>query len=130
MKNPETQLTNQNLKEKLLQNGENIHNTRRGSNYEYATPVKLYQKLKFDGLSKFNILAYGIGHFQNDITATTLLNYTPIFLKTIYPINDLNPGYWLGFSLLVGQIVDGIATPLVGAFSDRIHTKIGKRIPW
>ncbi len=90
----------------------------------------IYSKLKFDALSTMNIWSYGVGHFQNDITATTILNYLPIFLKNITPIHSENPGYWLGMCILIGQIVDGIMTPLVGAFSDRIHTSIGKRKPW
>lgn len=33
-------------------------------------------------------------------------------------------------ALLAGQIADGIATPLVGYFSDRTKTKFGQRSPW
>lgn len=104
--------------------------TKNKTSFEYPTTIDFYKKLKFDALSNTNIWAYGVGHFQNDITATTLLNYMPLFLKTIYPIDSENPGYYLGLCLLIGQIVDGIMTPLVGAFSDRIHTSIGKRKPW
>ncbi len=32
--------------------------------------------------------------------------------------------------LLSGQIADGLATPLVGIFSDKTNTRIGKRTPW
>jgi len=32
--------------------------------------------------------------------------------------------------MLVGQIMDGFTTPLVGYFSDRTNTKFGKRKPW
>ena len=98
--------------------------------FDYPTPINLYRKLKFDALSTINIWSYGVGHFQNDITATTLLNYMPLFLKNVVPINSDNPGYYLGMCILIGQIVDGMVTPLVGAFSDRIHTRIGKRKPW
>ena len=98
--------------------------------FDYPTPINLYRKLKFDALSTINIWSYGVGHFQNDITATTLLNYMPLFLKNVVPINSENPGYYLGMCILIGQIVDGMVTPLVGAFSDRIHTRIGKRKPW
>lgn len=98
--------------------------------FDYPTPMNLYKRLKFDALTTWNIWAYGVGHFQNDITATTLLNYMPIFLKSIVPIDSENPGYYVGICILVGQIVDGLVTPLVGAFSDRIHTRIGKRKPW
>ena len=104
---------------------ENYPNT-----YDYPAPENLFNKLKFDALTTMNIWSYGVGHFQNDITATTLLNYMPIFLKNIAPIHTSNPGYYLGICILIGQIVDGLITPFVGAFSDRIHTRIGKRKPW
>lgn len=32
--------------------------------------------------------------------------------------------------MLVGQIVDGFTTPLVGYFSDKYNSRIGKRKPW
>jgi Na+/melibiose symporter-like transporter len=32
--------------------------------------------------------------------------------------------------LLAGQIADGIATPLVGYYSDKTNSKWGKRTPW
>jgi len=32
--------------------------------------------------------------------------------------------------LLSGQIADGLATPIVGYFSDKINTRFGKRTPW
>lgn len=35
-----------------------------------------------------------------------------------------------GLCLLSGQIADGITTPIVGVFSDKINTRWGKRMPW
>jgi Na+/melibiose symporter-like transporter len=32
--------------------------------------------------------------------------------------------------MLSGQIADGLTTPLVGFYSDKTTTKIGKRTPW
>ena len=32
--------------------------------------------------------------------------------------------------MLAGQIADAIANPLVGFFSDKTNTRIGKRMPW
>ena len=32
--------------------------------------------------------------------------------------------------LLWGQIADGLATPLVGVFSDKTNSRLGKRTPW
>jgi Na+/melibiose symporter-like transporter len=35
-----------------------------------------------------------------------------------------------GIVSLAGQITDGITTPIVGLFSDKIKTRIGSRAPW
>ena len=35
-----------------------------------------------------------------------------------------------GLVFLIGQVMDGIATIVVGVISDRINTRIGKRQPW
>jgi GPH family glycoside/pentoside/hexuronide:cation symporter len=32
--------------------------------------------------------------------------------------------------MLSGQVADGITTPLVGFYSDKTNTKLGKRTPW
>jgi len=33
-------------------------------------------------------------------------------------------------AILIGQVVDGIATPLIGYCSDKVNTRIGQRKPW
>lgn len=86
--------------------------------------------LEFDGLTTCNIWSYGVGHFQNDISSTILLSFLPLFLKEISPIDSEKPGYWVGFVVVIGQVVDSLMTPLIGYFSDRTSTKIGKRKPW
>ncbi len=35
-----------------------------------------------------------------------------------------------GFTILSGQITDGLTTPLIGMASDSCNTPIGKRAPW
>jgi Na+/melibiose symporter-like transporter len=39
-------------------------------------------------------------------------------------------GAQAGGIMLAGQITDGIVTPIVGLFSDKFTTRIGKRKPW
>ena len=95
-----------------------------------VTIVPTRTDVKFDGLSTCNIWSYAVGHFQNDITSTILLSFMPLFLKEISPIDSTRPGYWVGVCVVIGQVVDSIATPLIGHLSDRTQTKIGKRKPW
>lgn len=53
-------------------------------------------KMKFDGLTKLNIVGYGVGHFINDLAAAGWFNYLTIYLKSINPIDNLNPGFYAG----------------------------------
>ena len=69
-----------------------------------------------------DILAYGVGHFLNDMTATCWFNYLLFFLTEVVK-TDAGP-----YAILAGQLADGIATPIVGALSDRTKTRIGKSI--
>lgn len=70
------------------------------------------------------IFGYGVGHFVNDLVAACWFNYLFFFLQRVVK-TPAAPS-----ALLAGQIADGIATPIVGYFSDRTKTKYGQRTPW
>lgn len=74
---------------------------------------------RFDGLDSKKIFAYGVGHFINDLVAACWFNYLFFFLKRVVK-TPAAPS-----ALLAGQIADGIATPIVGYFSDRTKTRYG-----
>jgi Na+/melibiose symporter-like transporter len=88
--------------------------------------IKRKIKIKGDDLTQMNILAYGMGHILNDLTATCWFSFLLYYLTDIVNISKKKAG-WV---MLSGQIFDGIATPLVGIFSDKIKTRWGKRTPW
>jgi len=100
---------------------------------------KIFPAQKLDGLTKISAFGYSIGHFQNDLTVACWFNYTLYFIQNIV-FADLNThseaghgskaGKYAGLVLLFGQVADGLATPIVGAFSDRFNTRLGKRTPW
>lgn len=52
---------------------------------------------KFDNLTKLNIFGYGVGHFINDLAAAGWFNYLTIYLKSINPIDETNPGFYAGY---------------------------------
>jgi Na+/melibiose symporter-like transporter len=79
---------------------------------------------RFDGLTKLNVWAYGVGHFINDLVAACWFNYLFFFLKRVV----ITPA--ASAAMLSGQICDGIATPIVGMLSDKFNTPIGQRKPW
>lgn len=87
-------------------------------------------KIKLDTLTGLQIFGYSIGHFQNDLCAACWFNYLLYFMKNVVFAGDPDSGFYAGIVLLSGQIADGIATPLVGIYSDKTNTRIGKRTPW
>lgn len=80
-----------NLKEKCNFNIENLipKNEKNENNDE--------ENLKFDSLSRTNELAYSVGHFLNDLTATGWMNYMLIYLSNINPITNSNASAYAGY---------------------------------
>ena len=58
---------------------------------------------------------YGTGHIINDMASSLWFTYLLVFYQNVIQLHPTNAG----LILLVGQIADGIATLLVGFFSDR-----------
>ena len=58
-------------------------------------------------------LGYALGHAQNDLCGAMYFSYLLVYLEG----TGLNP-VDAGVVLIAGQIVDGMATPVVGYFSD------------
>ncbi|XP_078054466.1 major facilitator superfamily domain-containing protein 12a isoform X2 [Mustelus asterias] len=73
-------------------------------------------------------LSYAVGHFLNDLCASMWFTYLLVYYHTVLAINNYNAGVLL----LIGQIADGICTPLIGYESDRTPGcgKYGKRKTW
>ena len=71
-------------------------------------------------------LAYSVGHVLNDLVASCWFSYLLVFLRTVL----LFPSTQAGLLLLIGQISDGLATPVVGFLSDKTDVRFGKRRAW
>ncbi|CAN9502974.1 unnamed protein product [Ophioblennius macclurei] len=73
-------------------------------------------------------LGYATGHFLNDLCASMWFTYLLVFDHSVLGFRNTNAG----FLLLIGQIADGICTPLVGYESDRSPGcgNYGKRKTW
>ena len=65
---------------------------------------------------------------QNDLCASIWFSYTLVFLQHVMGLSTRNAG----IVLLIGQLVDGIATPIIGYESDRTRgcAKYGRRKSW
>ncbi|KAG7390649.1 Major facilitator super domain-containing protein 12 [Phytophthora pseudosyringae] len=77
-----------------------------------ARPIK-WTPLRF--------LAYGVGHVLNDMCASTWFSYLLVFLLHAVGMSPVDSAV----VMFCGQIADGVATPLVGVFSDR-----SSGLPW
>ncbi|XP_062854290.1 major facilitator superfamily domain containing 12b [Trichomycterus rosablanca] len=73
-------------------------------------------------------LTYAVGHVLNDLCASMWFTYLLLFYQSVLSFRDSTAG----LLLLVGQLADGLATPLIGYESDRTRgcAKYGKRKTW
>ena len=62
---------------------------------------------------------YGVGHCLNDLTVTCWFNFVLYFLKRIAQ-TPCAP-----YVVSIGQVFDGVTTPIVGALSDKTDTRFG-----
>ncbi|KAK9497934.1 hypothetical protein O3M35_003832 [Rhynocoris fuscipes] len=81
-------------------------------------------------LSWMTKLGYGVGHVLNDLCAAMWFTYVLIFYTLVLGFGAVNAGV----VMLVGQIADAAATPVIGILSDRGPTCCGinwrKRKVW
>ncbi|XP_072261042.1 major facilitator superfamily domain-containing protein 12-like isoform X5 [Pyxicephalus adspersus] len=73
-------------------------------------------------------LSYATGHFLNDLCASMWFTYFLVYFHSVLGFNSFNAG----ILLLVGQVADGICTPLVGYESDQHAGNLpyGRRKSW
>ena len=79
-----------------------------------------------DGVDKKVLAGYAVGHLANDLCASMWFIYLSYYLLHVVELDS----HIAGLCLLSGQIADGITTPLVGFFSDKLNCKCGKRNAW
>ncbi|XP_056149233.1 major facilitator superfamily domain-containing protein 12-like [Lampris incognitus] len=79
-------------------------------------------------LSVLSRLSYAVGHFLNDLCASMWFTYLLVFYHSVLGFENT----YAGVLLLVGQIADGICTPVIGYESDRTPGcgNYGKRKTW
>ncbi|KAL7832334.1 hypothetical protein AOLI_G00298820 [Acnodon oligacanthus] len=73
-------------------------------------------------------LSYAVGHFLNDLCASMWFTYLLVFYHSVLGFQNS----YAGVLLLVGQVADGVCTPLIGYESDRTAGcgTYGKRKTW
>lgn len=72
---------------------------------------------------------YGVGHVGNDLCASLWFSYLLVFLEQVTKMDSVSSG----LLMIIGQMTDGIATPIVGYGLDKIGlcgSKYGRRKSW
>ncbi|XP_027031951.2 major facilitator superfamily domain-containing protein 12-like isoform X2 [Tachysurus fulvidraco] len=81
-----------------------------------------------ESIPLLNRLSYAVGHFLNDLCASMWFTYLLVYYHSVLGFQNT----YAGVLLLVGQIADGVCTPLIGYESDRTAGcgSYGKRKTW
>ncbi|XP_071769503.2 major facilitator superfamily domain-containing protein 12 isoform X1 [Centroberyx gerrardi] len=79
-------------------------------------------------LTPFRRICYAAGHFLNDLCASLWFTYLLVYYHSVLGFQST----YAGVVLLIGQIADGVCTPLIGYESDRTSGFLGygKRKTW
>lgn len=70
-------------------------------------------------LSFLQKIGFGLGHVYNDLCAGVWFSYTLLFMQGALMI----PGAEAGALVMVGQVGDALATPIIGVLVDKFGTK-------
>lgn len=77
-------------------------------------------------LSIFRKAAYGVGHIFNDLCASMWFTYLLLFFHSVLRIDNT----YAGIILLIGQVADAAATPIIGFLCDKTRSRYGRRKSW
>uniref|UniRef100_A0A7E4W2W1 Major facilitator superfamily domain-containing protein 12 n=1 Tax=Panagrellus redivivus TaxID=6233 RepID=A0A7E4W2W1_PANRE len=82
-------------------------------------------------ISRVKVFGFSLGHMFNDMCASMWFTYLMIYLEKVLKMRS----WRAGTLMLIGQVTDGLATPLIGVISDskllpQAVTRFGHRIPW
>lgn len=70
-------------------------------------------------LKFFEKIGFSLGHIYNDLCAGVWFSYTLLFMQNVLQM----PSYQAGALVMLGQVGDAIATPIVGMLTDKYSTK-------
>ncbi len=71
-------------------------------------------------------LAFGLGASAETFALYALSSYALLFYNQVQGLQAA----WAGLALSVGLVLDGLIEPVIGSWSDRTHSKWGRRHPW
>lgn len=71
-------------------------------------------------------LAFGASGFPTQLMAQTFSAFVVYFYVSHLAV----PAGWVAVAMIAHGILNAVLNPVVGAFSDRLHTSWGRRVPW
>ena len=88
--------------------------------------TELSQLYQSRTLSLFRRFSFGVGHFFNDMCASMWFSYMIVFYHLVLGIDNS----LAGTLVLIGQIADACATPVIGYLCDNTRSRYGRRKIW
>ncbi|MEW5686777.1 MAG: MFS transporter [Pseudomonadota bacterium] len=71
-------------------------------------------------------LAFGIGSAAEIIALYAVSSFALLYYNQVMGV----PAHWIGIAISVSLVLDGLTEPVVGSWSDRTKSKLGRRHPW
>ena len=84
-----------------------------------STTIQSLSDQTMSTISLWSKIGYGLGHVYNDLCAGVWFSYLLLFLKGALGM----PGTEAGAMMMLGQVGDAMATPVVGFLVDKYGTK-------
>lgn len=81
---------------------------------------------KTDKLSKSQKFCYGVGHILNDLAANAWFSYLIIYLTKVARLSNSHTG----LVAMLGQVTDGVFTPITAILNDKTVCRYGRRKIW
>ena len=79
-----------------------------------------------DSLSVSQKFCYGVGHILNDLAANAWFSYLIIYLIKVARLSNSQTG----LVAMLGQVTDGICTPIIAILNDKTVCRYGRRKIW
>lgn len=81
---------------------------------------------KKDRLPVNQKFCYGVGHILNDLAANVWFSYLIIYLTKVARLSNSDTG----LVAMLGQVTDGICTPVTAILNDKTVCRYGRRKIW
>lgn len=79
-----------------------------------------------DRLTLKTKLAFGVGSAAEIIALYAVSSFALLYYNQILGVRP----EWIGIAISLSLVLDGLTEPVVGAWSDRTKSKLGRRHPW